>query len=303
MTPGLALPLLLAVAAGDPVRVAAVASKTELSLGESVVVDVTAAGPAGATFDFPTDAGNDSVELHEVVVPEGQQTLPVGAHRYEAVVLALGDVDLPPITVTYRLADGTSGTAATGPVRLHVQSVLPKDPKQRTLADIRGPVPLTIGTAFWIAVGIATLLALGFAAWLRHRRRPAPPQPGVVPEVAADQEALFALDRLAGAGLVERGDYRGYYVALAEIVKRYLERRLAAPVLEMTSAEMAAFLRDHAAAAPFAATLREMAGAADQVKFARGRGLEDEARRHLEAARGVVRGLEAKLLPAPARVA
>jgi hypothetical protein len=111
-------------------------------------------------------------------------------------------------------------------------------------------------------------------------------------------EALAALERLAASGLVERADYRGYYIALAEIAKRYLERRLGAPVLEMTSSEMAAFLRDHPQGGPFASTVREMAWAADQVKFARGTGMEHEARRHLDAARGLVRGLEQRLRPA-----
>jgi hypothetical protein len=117
------------------------------------------------------------------------------------------------------------------------------------------------------------------------------------PALEPDAEALQALDRLAGAGLVERADYRAYYIALAEIAKRYLERRLGAPVLEMTSAEMASFLRDHPAASSFATSVRDLAGAADRVKFARGAGLEDEARRHLESARALVRGIEDKLRP------
>ena len=69
------------------------------------------------------------------------------------------------------------------------------------------------------------------------------------------------------------------------------------PVLEMTSAEMASFLRDHPAASSFATSVRDLAGAADRVKFARGAGLEAEARRHLESARALVRGIEDKLRP------
>jgi hypothetical protein len=60
---------------------------------------------------------------------------------------------------------------------------------------------------------------------------------------------------------------------------------------------MASFLRDHPAASPFATAVRDLSGAADRVKFARGAGLEDEARRHLEAARALVRGIEDKLRP------
>ena len=68
-------------------------------------------------------------------------------------------------------------------------------------------------------------------------------------------------------------------------------------MLEMTSAEMGSFLRDHPHAGPFATSVRDLAVAADRVKFARGAGLEDEARRHLEAARALVRGIEERRRP------
>jgi hypothetical protein len=119
------------------------------------------------------------------------------------MALALGDVELPGIEVPYRLADGTAGKLTTEPVRLRVESVLPKDPKQQKLADIRGPLALSIGAPFWIALAVATALIGALAFWLWRRRRPAA-SPAAAPPVEPDAEALSALDRLAGAGLVER---------------------------------------------------------------------------------------------------
>jgi hypothetical protein len=284
----------LLLAAADAPRVTAAASKVDLRVGEAFVVELTALGPEGTTFEFAKDAGNESVELREA--SPGATPPPPGVHRYDAMALALGDVELPAINVPYRLPDGTAGTATTEPIRLRVESVLPKDPKQQKLVDIRGPVSLTIGAPFWIALGMLAAVAGALGWWLWRRRRPAAAPPAA-PPLEADAEALQALDRLAASGLVERADYRAYYIALAEVAKRYLERRLAAPVLEMTSAEMAAFLRDHEAAGPFAGAMRDLAGAADRVKFARGAGLEDEARRHLEGARSLVRGIEDRLRP------
>ena len=59
-------------------------------------------------------------------------------------------------------------------------------------------------------------------------------------------EALAALTALAASGLVEARAFRELYIRLTAIAKRYLERRLDAPVLEMTTAETVAFLREHA---------------------------------------------------------
>jgi hypothetical protein len=294
MTP--ALLALLLLAADAPPRAKATASKTELRVGETFTVEVAATGPPGATFEFASEAGNESVELRAPTLPPGASPPPPGVHRYEAMALALGDVELPALTVPYRLADGSTGSVATEPIRLRVESVLPKDPKQQKLADIRGPMPLAIGRPFWIALATAGLLVAAAVWWLVRRRRPAA-APAPEPALSPDLEALRALDQLAASGLIERSEFRAYYIALADVAKRYLERRLQAPVMEMTSAEMSSFLRDHPQAGPYAGAVRELAGAADRVKFARGSSLEDEARRHLQAARALVAGVEEALRP------
>src|SRR5439155_24938681 len=89
-----------------------------------------------------------------------------------------------------------------------------------------------------------------------------------------------------------------FYIELTLIAKRYLERRLQAPIVEMTTAEMLSHLRATPVGADLAPTLRDLAGAADQIKFARGQGLTEEAERHLSATRAVVEAVEARLRPA-----
>ena len=61
--------VLLALLAAPTARAAA--SKTSLTVGEAFVVEVTVAGPAGATFELPKEAGNESVELREAPVTRG----------------------------------------------------------------------------------------------------------------------------------------------------------------------------------------------------------------------------------------
>jgi hypothetical protein len=45
--------------------------------------------------------------------------------------------------------------------------------------------------------------------------------------------------------------------------------------------------------------VRDLAEAADRIKFAKGQGLVPEAERHLSSVRALVSALEAKLRPAP----
>jgi hypothetical protein len=221
-----------------------------------------------------------------------------GTHRYEAAVFSLGELEVPPIPVRYRLLDGTEGEAASGPIALKVVSLLPKDPQQQKLADVRGPLPVGVGRAFWVALVVAVALVAALAIWLVRRRRKAEaPHAAAVPELPADAEALGALAALAASGLLSRGEYRPFYIQLTAVAKRYLERRLDAPVLEMTTAETLGFLRTHAHGGDLLPVVRDLAEAADRIKFAKGQGLAQEAERHLAAVRALVPALEARLRP------
>jgi hypothetical protein len=291
-----ALLLVAAVPAFDAPRARATAAKTEVTVGETFVVEVTAEGPAGTLFTFPAEAGNDRVELWTAA---GAGPLPPAQHRYHALVLALGEAEVPGIAVKYRLPGGSEGETMTEPVRLQVASLLPKDPGEQKLAEIRGPLSLSIGDAFWIALALALVALAGSAAWLwRRRRRKDLPAPAA-PPLAPDQEALRSLESLAASGLLARGEHRAFYIALTTIAKRYLERRLEAPVLEMTSAEMMAFLRGGPWETDLLPALKDLSRAADQIKFALGRGLSAEGERHLAAIRDLVVGLEERLRPKP----
>lgn len=291
--------LLTAAGAGPaPVSVSATPAKTEVTVGEPFVVEVLASGPAGTTYTFPAEAGDEQVELRALPVPASPAP-PPDRLSYQAAVFALEDPRLPPVRVKYRLADGSEGEAQSAPVTLKVATLLPKDPKEQAPADIRGPMSLDVGRAFWAGAGLLALALGVLVAWLvRQRRRATPAGAPTRPATPPDLEALAELSALLASGVLARGDFRSFYIALATLAKRYLERRLGAPVLEMTSAEMATFLRDHAQAAPFQSSLRELAGAADQVKFARAEAQQAEAERHVAAVRELVAGLEARLRPA-----
>ena len=297
---------LLALVLAGPARsspgptVKATPSKSEVTLGETFGLEVEASGPPGTAWVYPADAGNENVELRTEPADAraaGNEPL-AGVHHYQVAVFALGNVDIPPVTVSYRLPDGTEGETATAPVSLHVLSVLPKDPSQRTLADIRPPMGISVGAAFWTAAACALALAAAFLYWLvKRRRRRTEDVPAAAPPVAPDVEARAALDRLAASGALARGECRPFYIALAEVAKRYLERRLGAPVLEMTSSEMVAFLRDHPHGQGLAAAMKDIAGAADHVKFARGSAVTAEAERHLAGVRQMIDLLETRLRP------
>jgi hypothetical protein len=286
-----------------PVSVRATASKTEVTVGEPFTIDLEALGPAGTSYTFAAEAADETFELR---TPEGPPADAAtarepGRHRYTAAVFALGEAQVPPIPVRYRLPDGTAGEAVAGPIEVKVVSLLPKEAQQQKLAEIRGPAPVGIGRAFWVALaGALALVATLAVRLLRRRRGPGSRVEKRIPELPPDVEALGALEALAASGLVGRAEYRAFYIRLTAIAKRYLERRLGAPVVEMTSAETVAFLRGHPHGGELLPAARDLVLAADRIKFARGEGLAAEAKRHVAAVRALVPALEARLGPAAA---
>ncbi|MCG6927347.1 MAG: hypothetical protein LJF30_18815 [Acidobacteria bacterium] len=281
-----------------PVTVTAAPSKDEVTVGETFSIDLKADGPPGTTYRFAAGASEDDIELR---TPEPEADAPApdpATHRYEAEVYALGEVEIPPIPVRYRLPDGADGEVDTEPIVLKVGTLLPRDAEEQKLADIRGPEPVGIGRAFWLATIAGLLLVAGLVTWLmRRRRKESAAQAIPVPETPPDVEALAALTALAASGLVEARAFREFYIRLTAIAKRYLERRLDAPVLEMTTTETVAFLRDRAHGSDLLRVMRDLAQAADHIKFARGQGLAEAAEAHLAAVRALVPALEARLRP------
>ena len=316
-----------AAAGPMPVSVEASASRQEVTVGQRFTIEVKATGPAGTEYTFPAGASEEAFELSTPRPGErppsaaeepaggapsagpasgepsrgpgsGETPAGPGTHRYEAAVYALGEVEIPAIPVRYRLPDGTEGEAATKPLTVKVASLLPKDPKEQKLADVRPPRSASIGRAFWLT--LVALLALAAALgtwWWRRRHAPATVVVPPVPALPPDVEALRALDALAASGLLAQGAFRTFYIRLTEVAKGYLERRLAAPVLEMTTAETLGLLRGHAHGDVLLPVTRDLAEAADRIKFARGEGLGAEAERHLAAVRALVPALEARLRP------
>jgi len=286
------------------VRVTALPAKSEVTVGETFLVEVRAEGPAGTSWTFAAEAGDEHVELRAAPpaspLPAAAASAappPDNVMRYEATLFALKDAAVPPVSVKYRLPDGTEGEARSEPVPLRVASLLPKDTKEQQLADIRGPLSLGIGRAFWIATALLAIALVTLIVWLVRRRRPRAMAVAPRTELTPDVEALQALAQLLVGRQLERGEYRPFYIVLTAIAKRYLERRLGAQVLEMTSAEMTAFLRDHPHGQTFVSPIRELSTAADQIKFAKGTGQHEQAQRHVQNVRDLIAGLEARLRP------
>ena len=227
-----------------------------------------------------------------------------GVHRYEAAVFALGR----------RAGAGHPGALPAGRrdrgrgrrrcrCRCGSCPCCPRTRSEQKLADIRGPVAVAIGRAFWIALaGGAAAARRRSSFWLcaaAASARPAAPPPSCRTSPPTRRRSEPSTRSWPRACLA-RGEYRAFYIALAAIAKRYLERRLRAPVARDDDAPRCSrFLREHAQRPRPRRRRCATSRRPPTRSSSRGaRASTTEAERHLAAVRGARSGtLEAAAAP------
>ena len=239
-------------------------SSVNVGVGERFQVTVEAAGPVGTTFEFPGEVNDGSVEL----VQKNRSSALANQVTYDAQIFAVGAAGrIPEIEIRYRSKDGSEGSIKSTAIPMNVVSSLDPNEQNPAPADFAPPVPVLVSRAFWIASSVAGLLLIAlFVLLIRRIRFPKKPRDTqVTPAITPEEDALNGLDRLAAAraGL----DARTFYIQLIQILKQFLERRLEAPVLEMTSTETLAFVKVHSWTSPHAVAVRDLVTTADLVKF------------------------------------
>ena len=214
--------------------------------------------------------------------------------EYLLEVGEVGELDIPPLTVTLSDEDAAEGEEplqlTTEPYRVVVTSILPEEADLKKPKDIAPPVELAWrGLPVWAWIAIAAVLVLVVLAvlwWKRVRRRRLlrgePSQP-------AHLLALAALDRLQSDDLITLQRIEEFYVRVSGILRHYIEWRFGLRAPEQTTEE---FLDAMLVAGGPIAEHRDLLSAflahCDLVKFARHQPAPDDMRNALQRARDFV---------------
>ena len=235
------------------------------------VIRVDGAGERGVRFP-------DSLALPADLEMAGRRTIrrdTVGGQPRLTAVYPLaawrpGQHTIPPAEV--RIAEpGTVRAASAAFPVVVIRSVLPADTagvQPKPAKDVLG------GNRLWwpILLLALLLLLLGAALWYWYRRRraaAAEPVPAT-PELPPRERALRALDAARARGAVEAGDLKGFYSAVSDALRAYVEALDARLGADLTSTELAQALHRLGRDAE-TADLRRVLQGADLVKFARRR--------------------------------
>ena len=202
----------------------------------------------------------------------------------------LGPHQLPAIEVAFVSAAGDTLLRSSEPLEIEIISARGEGDEE--LRDIKPPLAISGGIPLWVAVVLAlVLLALVglFVYWIWRRRRGSSEL--ATPEAKPINYAA-EFNRIAGLGLLDRGDFKTFYSLLSENLRRFLEDRLEIEAMEQTTSELAAALRGAEIENRLAQQIIEYLGAADLVKFARFYPDLDAARRAPDAGLALLQDVE-----------
>ncbi|HYG67635.1 MAG TPA: hypothetical protein VD838_08250, partial [Anaeromyxobacteraceae bacterium] len=181
---------------------------------------------------------------------------------YEAATFSLDRATVGPVGVGV-VAGGDTLTFGSGtrvlPVRRELSSM------QDSLRAPGPPEPFPSPWPLYALLGGGAVVLAGIAVWasrhLRHRR--AAPAPVLEPY----PEAVARLDALGDPDTPEA--IKAYYVALSDLLRRYLARTLDLPALEQTTRELVhALRRDDRLPEEAVSAVRGTLRLCDLVKFA-----------------------------------
>jgi hypothetical protein len=251
------------------------ADHLQVTVGDPIAVTFTLRHPEGVTLgEFDADHALKSLDVLGQVTLAPKRLADGTVEEGRVVTFAAyktGAMEVPSVRAVLKDASGKEIEVKSAAVPYTVASVLKEGESEP--ADLKKPVEMREQLLWpWFLLGALALAAALFVWWRRRRGRPTEaPQPVIpaAPPRPAHEIAYEELERLLSSGLLERGEVKAFYIALAEIIRRYLGRRFDFDAFECTTWEILESLRGARLPSSTMTLLAELLGLCDLVKFAK----------------------------------
>lgn len=220
------------------VSVKANVDNAQVFIGDMFNYEIEVTAPENAIVDLPSFVGNlGSFEVKEMKNERITEGMPKGTAKFTWLAtlntFVSGDFMIAPQEVNAIVGADTVKTR-TDPVAVKVANRTTGEETdiievEEPLADPRLPQWLYIVFA---VVGAAVLVFLG---WFLHKKFR---KPGEAPRLPPYEEAVLALKELRDRNYLAMGDQGSYFMGLGFVIRRYIQRRYEADILDATVAEL-----------------------------------------------------------------
>ncbi len=201
----------------------------EVSSEPGLKVYIPEAGEKIAGFRIVDWGDEDPRELNDRIIVK---------KWYKLQADIIGGYIIPAVNVSYVDRDsGNEKFVSTAELFVRVKSSISDDEEFNDIIDIKPLVDLTTDYSRAVVIASAAggvLIALLLLIYILRRRN----RQVEIPALPPHETAFSELDKLKNSGLLQNGDIKGYYFAMSEIVRRYMEGRFGFPASEWTTQEI-----------------------------------------------------------------
>ena len=270
-------------------------------LGEPVTLEIVVTHDSAQRYELktPSDLGDFDYlgqERKRVDGPD-QSTTTI---QVKVAAFKLGELDTPDLELEVSAPEGNV-TLPVPHARVNIDSVLPPDAQSKgeNLYDVKPPeeLPIRSWMLLYVLAGLLALSGIAYAV-VRYLNRPKVAAAAYVPPPEPlHVRATKALDALAKENLPAKGEFKGYYFRLSELVRGYLGELYGFEALESTTPELLTALRTRNTPGLPMEDLTTFAETSDFIRYAKQLSTLEECKTHLELAYRIVHSTQAALAP------
>lgn len=289
------------LSANDGLSIESKIDNAFFTIGDRVVYELTVRHPANMQLvnldtnetlrDFEIKEEKSFREKEKEVVTEGKRVI--------ITSFQLGEYVLPPAKISYQDAKGEKKELLSNKLFVSVESVDKSTNENKDIRGVKGVAAYMSGRMKWFLWSIVLFAIGSFSVWFFLRRRSAKTSSTIrIPLLPPSDEAYQALHELFESDLLKRGQCKAYFSRISEIIRRYLERRLALTALESTTTEVLKAFYSLPLDASTQELLKTILETCDFVKFAKYKPIPNEILKLNQKSREVVEHIEAAYAPA-----
>ena len=204
----------------------------------------------------------------------------------DARLFAPGSFSTLPLTVKIADEAGQIVETVAQPLTVAIGSVLVEGDSE--LRDIKPQAELPYVNMIPWVIAVLGLAALATVIILLVRRSRARRALAAVDNRLPHEVALDELERIEGLRLPDAARFKEHYSLVSDCLRLYMERKVEVPMMERTTAEIEAGLRESSLPRPIAGQTISLLDVSDLVKFSKFKPDEANAYGALQSARHIV---------------
>lgn len=203
------------------------------------------------------------------IEPYDEDGILVEGRNFVITAYSLGEYVIQGQTIKYLTPENEEKTISTNDIYIKVETVDATRTAESDIRGIKGVVALEKN--YWPLITVIAVLVLAALIYLFIRARKKKIEEKITEKVllSPHEEAYQALNRLKESDLLKQGRIKEFYIAVSEIIRRYIERRYEVPAVEMTTYEIRQSLKQQKIDDEIRRIISLFLAECDLVKFAK----------------------------------